>query len=130
MTSTIDRTAGLRAARARDSADKRRRAREAIDTLEASDTPITAAAVAHAAGVSTWLIYTDGFRGHLDAARRRQTQRASHPPRTAQSQPAPRTGQPAHRSRARSRPDPPAAHRTRPAAPAASPATRRRDRWA
>jgi chromosome segregation ATPase len=89
MTSTIDRTAGLRAARARDSADKRRRVREAIDTLEASDTPITAAAVARAAGVSTWLIYTDGLRAHLDAARRRQTQRASHPPRAADSQPAP-----------------------------------------
>ncbi len=39
--------------------------------------------------MSTWLIYTDGLRAHLDAARRRQTQRASHPPRDADSQPAP-----------------------------------------
>jgi hypothetical protein len=69
---TPNRTAGLRAARARDSADKHRRTREAIDTLEAAGTPITAAAVATAAGVSTWLVYTDELREHLDAARRRQ----------------------------------------------------------
>jgi hypothetical protein len=69
-----DRTAALRAARAKDSADKRRRTRNAIDTLETAGTPITAAAVANAAGVSTWLVYTDGLREHLDAARRRQTE--------------------------------------------------------
>ena len=67
-----DRTAGLRAARAKESADKRRRAREAIDALEAVGTPVTAAAVADAAGVSTWLVYADGLREHLDQARRRQ----------------------------------------------------------
>jgi hypothetical protein len=69
---TADRTAGLRAARAKDSHDKRRRALAAIDALQAADTPITAAAVARAASVSTWLLYTDGVREHLDAARRRQ----------------------------------------------------------
>lgn len=69
---TADRTAGLRAARAKDSADKRRRAREAIIALEAAGTPVTAAAVANAAGVSTWLIYADGLREHLDQARHRQ----------------------------------------------------------
>jgi hypothetical protein len=83
MTTTPDRTAGLRAARAKDSADKRRRTLEAIHALEAAGTPITAAAVAHAAGVSTWLIYTDGLREHLDTARRRQAQPAGSPPRTA-----------------------------------------------
>jgi len=74
MSSTPDRTAGLRAARARDSADKRRRARAAIQTLETAGTPITVSAVATAAGVSTWLLYTAGLREHLDAARRRQAQ--------------------------------------------------------
>ena len=74
---TTDRTAGLRAARAQDSHDKRRRALAAINALEAGDTPITAAAVARAAGVSTWLLYTDGVREHLDTARRRQTQTSS-----------------------------------------------------
>ncbi|MDR3034378.1 MAG: DUF6262 family protein [Kitasatospora sp.] len=69
---TADRTAGLRAARAKDSTDKRRRAREAIDALEAAGTPVTAAAVADTAGVSTWLVYADGLREHLDQARRRQ----------------------------------------------------------
>jgi hypothetical protein len=79
---TADRTAGLRAARAKDSHDKRRRALAAIDALEAADTPITAAAVARAAGVSTWLLYTDGVREHLDIARRRQAVPTSSPPRT------------------------------------------------
>jgi hypothetical protein len=81
MSTTADRTAGLRAARAKNSADKRERARAAIHALEATGTPITAAAVARTAAVSTWLIYTDGLREHLDAARHRQAQAASEPPR-------------------------------------------------
>lgn len=91
MTSTQDRTAGLRAARAQDSADKRRRAREAIHALETSGSPITAAAVAHAAGVSTWLLYTTGLREHLDAARRRQAQPGAAPARTTPADHAPPT---------------------------------------
>ena len=82
MTTTPDRTTGLRAARAKDSADKRHRTLDAIHTLEATGTPITAAAVAQAAGVSTWLVYTHGLREHLDAARRRQAPSPSSPPRT------------------------------------------------
>jgi len=82
MTATLDRTAGLRASRAKDSQDKRRRALDAIHALTAAGTPITAAAVARAAGVSTWLLYTDGVREHLDAARRRQAQTTPSPPRT------------------------------------------------
>jgi hypothetical protein len=87
---TSDRTAGLRAARAKDSTGKRRRAREAIDALEAAGTPVTAAAAAKAAGVSTWLLYTEGLREHLDTARRRQAQ-LSNPARAAgeQALPAP-----------------------------------------
>lgn len=72
MNGTGDRTAALRAARAKDSADKRRRVLTAIQTLEAAGTPITATAVANTAHVSTWLVYTDELRDHLDAARRRQ----------------------------------------------------------
>lgn len=41
------------------------------------------AAVATAARVSTWLLYTDGLREHLDAARRRQSQPTSSPASTA-----------------------------------------------
>lgn len=89
MNTTGDRTAGLRAARAKDSADKRRRTRDAIDALEAADTPITAAIVAQAAGVSTWLVYTDGLREHLDAARHRQAQPSRNPARAAAEQAPP-----------------------------------------
>jgi hypothetical protein len=74
MTTTTDRTAGLRAARAKDSHDKRCRARAAVHTLETAGTPVTAAAIARTAGVSTWLVYTDGMREHLEAARRRQAE--------------------------------------------------------
>jgi len=72
MNAVTGRADALRAARAADSAAKRTRAREAIGTLEAAGTPVTATAVARAAGVSTWLVYSDGLREHLDAARHRQ----------------------------------------------------------
>lgn len=45
-------------------------------------TPITASCVAQAAHVSTWLLYTEGVREHLDAARRRQAQTAPTLPAT------------------------------------------------
>ena len=67
-----ERTAGLRAARARDSQDKRARALGALKTLEAAGADITFVAVAETAGVSTWLAYSPGVREHVDAARRRQ----------------------------------------------------------
>jgi hypothetical protein len=72
MTTMTDRTAALKAARAKDSNDKRRRVRQTLKTMETAGQPITAAAVAAAAGVSTWLVYADGIREHLDAARQRQ----------------------------------------------------------
>ena len=72
-TTTHDtRTAALRAARAQDSTDKRQRALAAIEALEAAGSPITVTAVANAAAVSTWLVYADGIREHVDAARQRQ----------------------------------------------------------
>ena len=67
-----DRTAALKAARTKDSNDKRRRVLQTINTMQTAGQPITAAAVANAAGVSTWLVYADGIREHLDAARQRQ----------------------------------------------------------
>ena len=61
----------------------------AIEALEAAGAPITAAAVATAAGVSTWLVYADGLENHLDAARQRQAARPPSPPRTTRAQVTP-----------------------------------------
>jgi hypothetical protein len=72
MTTMTDRTAALKAARAKDSNDKRRRVLQTLNTMETAGQPITAAAVAAAAGVSTWLVYAEGIREHIDAARQRQ----------------------------------------------------------
>jgi hypothetical protein len=72
MTTMTDRTAALKAARAKDSNDKRRRVLQTLNAMETAGQPITAAAVAAAAGVSTWLVYAEGIREHLDAARQRQ----------------------------------------------------------
>jgi len=79
MTTTPDRTAALRAARTKDSEDKRRRVLAAVQALESAGTPVTAAAVAATAGVSSWLVYAEGVREHLDAARRRQAERGTAP---------------------------------------------------
>lgn len=73
------RTAALHAARAKDSEQKRQRALAAIDALETNGTPITITAVARAAGVSTWLVYADGIREHVEAARRRQSDHGTPP---------------------------------------------------
>jgi hypothetical protein len=56
------RTAALKAARAKDSELKRRRALAALEALEATGASITFTAVAKAAGVSTWLVYAEGIR--------------------------------------------------------------------
>jgi hypothetical protein len=73
------RTAALRAARTQASQDKRRRVLDALQALETAGAPVTAASLAAAAGVSTWLVYADGIREHVDAARRRQAEHASLP---------------------------------------------------
>jgi hypothetical protein len=73
------RIAGLKAARAKDSQDKRARVLSAVKTLEAAGTAVTFAAVAETAGVSTWLVYSPGVREHIDAARRRQSERPGQP---------------------------------------------------
>jgi hypothetical protein len=84
------RTQAMLAARAKVSHDKRQRALAAIQALEAAGTPVTATAVATTAGVSTWLVYADGVREQLEAARRRQADREpgpSTPPPPGRSQP-------------------------------------------
>ena len=69
------RAQAMLAARAKASQDKRQRVLAAVQALEAAETPVTATAVATAAGVSTWLVYADGVRDHVQAARRRQAER-------------------------------------------------------
>jgi hypothetical protein len=61
-----DKTAGLRAARA-----CWPRWNRSMPPASRSPQP----AVPSTAGVSTWLVYADGLRPHLDAARRRQADR-------------------------------------------------------
>lgn len=72
MITMTNRTAALKAARTKDSTDKRGRVLAALNTMQTSGQPITAAAVAAAAGVSTWLVYADGIREHFQAARQHQ----------------------------------------------------------
>ena len=73
------RTQAMLTARANASHDKRQRALAAIQALEAAGIPVTATAVATAAGVSTWLAYADGVREHVEAARRRQAEHGHAP---------------------------------------------------
>ena len=73
------RTQAMLAARAQASRDKRQQVLTAVQALEAAGTPVTATAVAAAAGVSTWLVYADGVREHVEAARRRQAGREPGP---------------------------------------------------
>lgn len=80
------RAAALKAARAKDSELKRRRALAALEALKASGAPITFTAVAKAAGVSTWLVYADGIREHIDAARHRQAHHGAAPAPTPSAQ--------------------------------------------
>lgn len=77
------RAAALKAARIKDSEHKRQRALTALQALETSGASITFTAVAKAARVSTWLVYAEGIREHVDAARRRQADHSHTPaPRT------------------------------------------------
>ncbi|MFG2668821.1 DUF6262 family protein [Streptomyces sp. NPDC048387] len=62
----------LKEARRRDSRAKRSRVLEAIRSLQQSGDKITHAAVARAAGVSSWLTYADGVREHVETAIRDQ----------------------------------------------------------
>lgn len=65
----------LTQARRRDSLTKRSRVLATVDDMLARGTPITFAAVARAAKVSTWLVYADGVREHIERARTAQSNR-------------------------------------------------------
>ncbi|MGH3755741.1 MAG: hypothetical protein ACRDRP_24250 [Pseudonocardiaceae bacterium] len=79
----------LREARRRDSVTKRQRVLRTITELEGQGEPISFAAVARHAQVSTWLVYAEGIREHINAARARQAaqpttdRRAGRSPSTA-----------------------------------------------
>lgn len=75
------RVAALKAARAKDSELKRQRVMTTLEAMEASGASITFTGVANASGVSTWLVYAQGIREHIDAARSRQTNDSSAPAR-------------------------------------------------
>ncbi|WP_258056249.1 DUF6262 family protein [Streptomyces sp. Ru62] len=62
----------LKAARQRDSADKRGRVLKTVQDMLRDNRRITFAAVAREAGVSSWLVYAPGLRERIDQARARQ----------------------------------------------------------
>jgi len=62
----------LREARKKDSLAKRARALAVVDDMKAKGQPITFLGVARAAGVSNWLVYAEGVREHIEAARKGQ----------------------------------------------------------
>lgn len=76
----------LAEARRRHSLDKRVRILTILATLEKQGKPLTFAAVARAARVSTWLTYAPGVREHIEAAQLRQAH--STPPSATASPPS------------------------------------------
>jgi hypothetical protein len=62
------RTEALQAARQRDSHTKRAHVRSTIEKMLLAGDPVTFTAVARTARVSTWLVYADGVREHIQAA--------------------------------------------------------------
>ncbi|RKR88287.1 uncharacterized protein DUF4164 [Micromonospora pisi] len=73
----------LREARQKDSLTKRTRVLSVVDQLLADNEPVTFTGVARAANVSHWLVYADGVREHIEAARRRQGRTAANDARTS-----------------------------------------------
>ncbi|QQG95587.1 hypothetical protein HBE99_00795 [Mycobacteroides chelonae] len=59
----------LKQARMAESSRKRKAVLLAVEVMRREGTPITFAAVARAAKVSQWLVYADGVREHIAAAR-------------------------------------------------------------
>ncbi len=124
----VSRTSGqpqvLREARRRGSLTKRQRVLAAVHEMEQRREPVTFAAVARHARVSTWLVYAEGVREHIETAIKRQAARHRSPCRAG-----PQRGEPAHRPGTRPPGDQRAAGRPRQAPrwhpPPAQPATRR-----
>ncbi|MEU0414697.1 DUF6262 family protein [Streptomyces griseorubiginosus] len=75
-------------ARQKDSRDKRARVLSVVEQLIADDEPVTFTGVARAANVSHWLVYADGVREHIEAARRRQGRAAANRARAGAKEPA------------------------------------------
>lgn len=81
--STEPSTNGMITARRRDSATKRSRVLTTLERMLADGEPVTAAALARRADVSTWLVYAPGIREVIDAARSRQQSQPPRPEPTA-----------------------------------------------
>jgi chromosome segregation ATPase len=62
----------LREARKQDSLTKRTRVLAVVDDMKANGEAMTFLAVARKAGVSNWLVYAEGVREHIEAARKTQ----------------------------------------------------------
>ena len=62
----------LREARARDSETKRARVLATLDAMAATGEKITFSRLARTARVSTWLVYAEGMREHIDEAIKKQ----------------------------------------------------------
>lgn len=67
------RTEALQAARQRDSQTKRAHVRVTIEEMLLTGDPVTFTTVARAARVSTWLVYSEGVREHIQAAIQQQS---------------------------------------------------------
>ncbi|MEV5043471.1 DUF6262 family protein [Streptomyces griseoincarnatus] len=78
----------LREARHKDSRDKRARVLSVVDQLVADDEPVTFTGVARAANVSHWLVYAEGVREYIEAARRRQERASVNGARAGAREPA------------------------------------------
>ncbi|GLX48867.1 hypothetical protein Shyhy01_18170 [Streptomyces hygroscopicus subsp. hygroscopicus] len=59
-----------------------------VDQPITDDEPVTFTGVARAANVSHWLVYAEGVREHIEAARRRQGRAAPNGARTSRREPA------------------------------------------
>jgi chromosome segregation ATPase len=66
------RSQALRDARRRDSETKRARVRQMVESMLMAGEIVTFASVARRARVSTWLVYADGVREHIQTAIRQQ----------------------------------------------------------
>lgn len=67
----------LRDSRRRDSQEKRQRVRDTVAKMLHAGDPVSFAAVARAARVSTWLVYAEGVREHIEQAMTRQASQSA-----------------------------------------------------
>jgi hypothetical protein len=87
VTQAVKRTPAdvLREARRRDSDRKRDQVFRTVDAMKHDGTPITFAAVARTAKVSQWLVYADGVREYISAARQAHAAEPPHAQRAGRS---------------------------------------------